>query len=109
MDFLRKLLEQVKNLWGSWSLVQRLVLSGIVVILLVGLIALVSVSSSPSMVPVIDAPITDEETRARIITRINEEGYSSSVSANGTVMVADAETAKKMRGILIREDLIPRG
>jgi len=109
MDFFRKLLEQVKNLWGKWSMVQRLVLTGIVVILVVGIIALVSVSSSPSMVPVIDTPITDEDMRARIITRINEEGYSSSVSANGTVMVADAETARKMRSILIREDLIPKG
>ncbi|MDR2143129.1 MAG: flagellar M-ring protein FliF [Treponema sp.] len=109
MDFLRKLLEQVKNLWGKWSLVQKLVLGGIVVVVIAGIVALVSVSSSPSMIPVIDAPIADEDARDRIITRINAEGYKASVSANGTVMVSDETAAKKMRGILIREDLIPRG
>jgi flagellar M-ring protein FliF len=109
MDFLRKLLEQVKNLWGKWSMVQKLVLSGIVVVVIAGIIALVSVSSSPSMVPVIDAPITDQDARDRIVTRINTAGYRASVSANGTVMVSDEATAKKVRGILIREDLIPQG
>ncbi|MDR0402960.1 MAG: flagellar M-ring protein FliF [Treponema sp.] len=109
MDFLRRLLEQVKNLWGKWSLIQKLVLLGIAVVVVAGLIALVSVSSSPSMVPVIDAPIADEDARDRIITRINAEGYRATVSANGTVMVSDDAAAKKMRGILIREDLIPRG
>jgi flagellar M-ring protein FliF len=109
MEFLRKLLEQVKNLWGKWSLVQKLVLLGIVVVVIAGIAALVSVSSSPSMVPVIDAPIADQDARDRIVTRINAEGYKASVSANGTVMVSDDTVAKKMRGILIREDLIPRG
>ncbi|MDR1143240.1 MAG: flagellar M-ring protein FliF [Spirochaetaceae bacterium] len=108
MEFLQRILEQVKGLWGKWSLVQKLVLGGIAVILVAGIAALVSVSSSPSMVPVIDAPITDEGARDRIITRINQEGYQTSVGANGIVMVRDEATAKKMRGILIREDLIPR-
>ncbi|MDR1930689.1 MAG: flagellar M-ring protein FliF [Treponema sp.] len=109
MDFLRKLLEQVKSLWGKWGLIQKLVLGGIAAAVIMGIVALVSVSSSPSMVPVIDAPITDEEARDRIITRINEAGYKTGLSANGTIMVADEGTAKRMRGILIREDLIPRG
>jgi flagellar M-ring protein FliF len=109
MDFLRRLLEQVKNLWGKWGMMQRLMLGGIAAAVVAGIIALVSVSSSPSMVPVIDAPITDEEARERIVTRIGAEGYKTQVSANGIVMVADEATAKKMRGILIREDLVPRG
>ena len=109
MDFLRRLLEQVKNLWGKWGMMQRLMLGGIAAAVVAGIIALVSVSSSPSLVPVIDAPITDEEARDRIVTRINTEGYRAQVSANGIVMVADEATAKKMRGILIREDLVPRG
>ena len=109
MEFLRKILEQVKNLWGKWTMVQRLILAGIVLMVLIGIIALVSVSSSPSMVAVIDEPITDEDVRYRIITRINEEGYKAQVSANGIIMVGDAATARKMRVILIREDLIPKG
>ncbi|MDR2072362.1 MAG: flagellar M-ring protein FliF [Spirochaetaceae bacterium] len=109
MEFLRKLLEQVKNLWGRWGLVQKLVLAGIGLVLIIGIVALVSVSSSPSLVPVIDAPIADEDARDRIITRINQEGYKVTVGANGTIMVSDAAAARKIRGILIREDLIPTG
>ncbi|MDR2470925.1 MAG: flagellar M-ring protein FliF [Treponema sp.] len=109
MDFLRRLIEQIKNLWGKWSLVQKLVLAGIALMVVIGVGALVSVSSSPSMVPVIDAPIADEDARTRIITRINEEGYKTSVGANGVIMVPDAAAARKLRGILIREDLIPSG
>ncbi|MCL1812159.1 MAG: flagellar M-ring protein FliF [Treponema sp.] len=109
MDFLRKLLEQVKNLWGKWTLVQRLILAGIVVVVLAGMIALVSVSSSPSTVALFDRAITDEDMRDRIITRINEEGYNAQVNSSGIIMVPDAATARKIRGILIREDLVPRG
>jgi len=109
MDFFGKLLEQVRNLWGKWTMVQKLILAGIVVAVLAGIIALVSVSSSPSMVPVIDAPIVEEEARTRIITRINQEGYKASVNPAGVIMVPDAVAAKRMRGILIQEGLIPQG
>lgn len=109
MEFLKRLLEQIRNLWDKWSLVQKLILAGIAAAVIIGIAALVSVSSSPSMVPVIDAPIADENARDRIVTRINAEGYKTQVSANGIIMVADEATAKKMRGILIREDLIPGG
>ena len=109
MDFLRRLLEQVKNLWGKWTMVQRLILAGIVVVVLAGVFALISVSSSPSTVALFDRAITDEDMRDRIITRINEEGYSAQVNASGIIMVSDAATARKIRGILIREDLVPRG
>jgi len=109
MDFFSKLLEQVRNLWGKWSMPQKLILAGIVVAVIIGIIALVSVSSSPSMVPVIDAPIVDVETRDRITTRINQEGYKSSISATGVIMVPDAIAARRMRGILIQEGLVPQG
>jgi flagellar M-ring protein FliF len=90
-------------------MVQKLILFGIVAVVVIGFIAMVSVSTSPSMVAVIDAPIADEDARNRIITRINKENYKTSVTANGVVMVEDANIAKKMRVILMQEDLIPSG
>jgi flagellar M-ring protein FliF len=72
-----------------------------------GIIALFSVSSTPSLVPVIDAPIKDETALYRIMTRINEEDVKVTVNAAGIVQVADEPTARRMRAILIREDLIP--
>jgi flagellar M-ring protein FliF len=108
-EFFKKLMGQITGLWGKWSLLQRIILIGIALSAVAGLIALVSVSSTPSMVPVIDAPIRDEDARDRIITRINEEGIKTSVSAAGTIMVPDEKTAQRIRAILIREDLIPSG
>jgi len=106
-DLLKKFLERIKALWAKWTLVQRLILIGIVVSAFVGIFALFAVSSAPTMVPVIDAPIRDETSRDRIMTRLNEEGVHAVVSPAGVIQVPDEKTAKRMRSILIREDLIP--
>ncbi|OHE76458.1 MAG: flagellar M-ring protein FliF [Treponema sp. RIFOXYC1_FULL_61_9] len=108
-EWLSKFLEQLKGLWAKWTLMQKLVLAGIVVAAIVVVIALFAVSSAPTMVPIIDAPIRDEIARDRILTRLNEEGVKTSVDAAGVVMVSDEATAKRMRSILIREDLVPQG
>ena len=109
MEFLKKLIAQIGALWVKWTWPQRLILAGIVVVVIIGLSALVSVSSSPSLVPVISAPIRDEFDRDRIITRLNQEGVFPVVSPTGIIQVQDNLTAQRMRAILIREDLIPPG
>jgi len=109
MDWFKKLIAQITALWGKWSMVQRIVLVGIVAAAILGIGAVVSVSASPAMVPVIDAPIRDEAARDRIVTRINQEGVRATVNAAGIIQVQDEKTAQKMRGILIREDMIPSG
>ncbi|MDR2246722.1 MAG: flagellar M-ring protein FliF, partial [Treponema sp.] len=108
-ELLKKIIHQITSLWGKWSLVQKIILLGIVAAAIGGVVALAMVSSAPTMVPVIDAPIRDEDARDRIITRINEEGIKTSVSATGTIMVPDEKTARRIRSLLIREDLIPSG
>ncbi|MDR1240060.1 MAG: flagellar M-ring protein FliF [Treponema sp.] len=108
-EWIKKIAAQIKNLWGKWSLVQRIILVGVAVAVIGGLAALFSVSSAPTMVPVIDAPIRDEAALDKIVTRLNEEGVKTQVSAAGIVQVPDEKTARRMRAILIREDLIPSG
>ncbi|MDR2482097.1 MAG: flagellar M-ring protein FliF [Treponema sp.] len=105
--FIKKMAAQIKTLWGKWSLIQKLILFGIIAAVIIGVIAMVSVSSTPAMAPVIDAPIRDEMDLDRIVTRINAEGIRTSVTPNNIVMVSDEMTARRMRAILIREDLIP--
>ncbi|MDR1324708.1 MAG: flagellar M-ring protein FliF [Treponema sp.] len=108
-EWFRKAVEQIKNLWGKWSLLQKLILLGICVAAIAGVVVLFSVSASPTMVPVIDTPIVDLDMRDRMVTRINAEGVRTGVSPAGVVMVNDEETARRMRAILIREDLVPSG
>jgi flagellar M-ring protein FliF len=109
LAFLRKLIAQILALWGKWTIVQKVILIGIAAIAIGGIVVLITMSSRPSMVAVIDRPIRDDVELDRIVTRINGEGVRATVSPAGIVMVPDETTARRMRGILIREDLIPAG
>ena len=108
-DFIKKIVERITGLWGRWTMIQRIIFIGIVVAVIGGITALFSVSSSPNMVPVIDAPIRDQAARDRIVMRINQEGVRTAVNSAGLVLVADENTARRMQAILFREDLIPSG
>ncbi|MDR2575173.1 MAG: flagellar M-ring protein FliF [Treponema sp.] len=108
-EFLKKILGHIKNLWGKWSLFQRLLLIGIAVLLIAGIVALFGVSSKPSFVPVFSTPISDPDALDRIVRRLDEENVRSIVSSNGIVQVVDENTARRMRAILVREDLVPKG
>jgi len=59
------------------------------------------------MVSVLDKPIYDEAILDRIVRRINQEGIKTSVTPNRFVKVADEKTARRMRVILINENLLP--
>jgi flagellar M-ring protein FliF len=107
-EWLKKLISQLTILWGKWTLVQKLILGGIVAAAIIAVVVIFSVSSAPTMVPLIDAPIADEAARDKIVVRLNEENVKTSVSAAGVISVPDEKTARKMRAILIREDLIPK-
>jgi len=108
-EAMKKQLEQLKAMWVRWSIAQRLILGGIALVVVVAIIVLFNVSSASTYVAVIDAPIRDEIARDRIVTRINQEGVRTNVTPGGIVQVPDEPTARRMRTILIREDLIPRG
>ncbi len=108
-EWLKKLIAQVTALWGKWTLVQKLILGGVVLAVIAAIAVLFSVSAAPSMVPLIDSPIVDEAIREKIIVRLNEENVRTSVSATGVISVPDESAARRMRAILIREDLIPQG
>ena len=96
----------IKGFWANKSKLQRILLAGFVVVL-VGIGVLVAISSRQGLVPVIDAPIRDEVDRDRIVTRIDREGVIAVVSPTGIIQVEDEATARQIRGILVREDLVP--
>jgi len=108
-DIIKKILGHIKNLWGKWTLFQKALLIGIAAIIIGGIVALFGVSSSPSLVPVFSRQINDPDALDRIVRRIDEEGVKTVVSPAGLVQVSDESTARRMRAILIREDLVPKG
>ena len=107
VEWFKRLIAQVGSLWGKWSMFQRMILAGIVLAVVVGTGVLVS--SSPSMVPLINAPIRDEVVLDRIVVRLDQEGVNYTVTGDNRIMVPDRTTSRRMIAILAREDLIPQG
>jgi len=108
MDWFRKLIAQVKTYWNKWSVVQKAILGGIVVAILIGIVALVSVSSSPSLVSLFNGtPIRDVTARDRILLRLDQENIKAFETPAGVIQVQDKRTAQRAIAILTREDLIP--
>ena len=107
-EWFKKTLTQIKTLWGKWTLVQKGILGAVIVAAVVIIILLASWSAKPSVVPLIDTPITDAAVRERIVLRLNEENVKATVSQSGVISVSDEQTARRMRAILLREDLIPQ-
>lgn len=106
-EWLKKLFSQIKTVWSKGSTVQKVVITGII-IFVIGAIVFISVlSSSPSTVPLYNIPITDEDSRDRILIRLSEENIQATVNAAGIISVADEKTARKARTLLVREDLTP--
>ena len=108
-EFFKKIATKATALWAGWSSQQRIIFSIVALAVIVGVIALLRVSATPVMVPVISAPIRDEAALDRIIHRLDQENVKSTVSSDGIVQVADERTARRMRVILNNEDLIPSG
>ena len=108
-EFFKKLMTKATALWAGWSKQQRLILVVACAVVVAVVAALFRVSATPVMVPVLTAPITDEVALHRILTRLDQEDVTVSVSASGVVQVADSTTARRMRAILISENLIPSG
>ena len=108
-EYFKQLSSRFRVHWAGWSLVQRIIIAGVAVVVIVGMVALLRVSAMPTLVSVIDAPIRDEAALDRIVLRLNQEGVRVTVTPTGVVQVPDETTARRMRGILISENLIPSG
>ncbi len=106
-EWLKKLVSQIKELWSKWTIIQKVILIGVIVAVIVALVLVVSLSSKTTEVPLFSVAITDEAQRDNIIYRLAEENVDANVSATGMITVKDEATARRMRAILVREDLVP--
>lgn len=106
-EWLKKVIGQIKTLWGKWTLVQKIILLAVVVAAVGGIVLTVRFSASPSMVPLITSPISDEAQREKISLRLDKEGVEHHITAEGLILVEDTRTAQRMISVLTREDLIP--
>ncbi len=108
-EMLKKTLERLKTLWGSWGLVQKLILGGVIIAVIAGIVMLVSVSGAPTQIRLISTPISSDDELRQITSRLDQEGISFSVGEGNVLYVDDEATRSRANAILLREDLIPKG
>ena len=106
-EWLKKLVSQIKELWSKWTIIQKVILIGVIAAVIVALVLVVTLSSKTTEVPLFNVAITDEAQRDKIVYRLAEENVDVNVNATGMLTVKDEATARRMRAILVREDLVP--
>ena len=106
-EWLKKLFLQVKELWSKWTVIQKVILIGIVAAVIVALILVSVFSSRPTTVPLFSVPVTDQAMRDKIVYRLEQENVKVYVTDAGMISVDNEATARRLRAILVREDLVP--
>jgi flagellar M-ring protein FliF len=108
-EFFKKLIDQAKALWIKWTPVQKLILAGIVLAAIVMVFVLVRVSAAPTMVKLLGTPIKTEEELRLITNKLDTENIPYTIGESNQLYVKDQKLALRAKGILIRDDLIPKG
>ncbi|MBE6344535.1 MAG: flagellar basal body M-ring protein FliF [Spirochaetaceae bacterium] len=106
-EWLKKLVSSVKELWAKWTIVQKVILFAIVIVAIIALVFLLRFSSKPTAVPLFNVAITDTTVLDNIMFRLATENVDANVNSAGIITVPDASTARRMRALLVREDLVP--
>lgn len=106
-EWIRKFIGQLKALWEKWTNVQKIILFSIAGAAILAIVLIIVLSAAPSMVPLLGTRIADENAFSRIVTKLDEENVDYQIRSDNRIYVSDDKTAKRIRSILIREDLIP--
>ena len=108
-EWFKKTGAKFKENWSKWSIVQKLILVGVIVVIIAIVVVMAKTSSKPSGVPLFNTAITDQSARESILFRLDEENVKYTVSSTGIILVDDEPTARRMRNLLVDEDLVPSG
>ena len=106
-EWLKQTLANLKDKWSKWKPVQKVIVLVIAAAIVVAIVLAASTSSKPTTVRLFDAPVTNEESRNKILDRINLENISATFTDEGYIEVEDEATKRRVRNILISENLVP--
>ena len=106
-EWLKKVLDKLKELWSKWKPIQKVIVFGIIIVIIIAIIATARLSSKPAAVRLFNAPVTDNTALTKIMDRLSQENIEANSDDNGYITVADDVTARRLRGILISENLVP--
>lgn len=106
-EWLKNVLGKVRDLWSKWKPIQKVILIGIIAIVIVTIIAVANLSSKPTSVRLFNAAVTDQASLSKILDRISEENIQVNTTSEGFITVDDETTARRLRDVLISENLVP--
>ena len=72
-EWLKKVTDSIKNLWSKWKPIQKVILIGIIVIVIVAVVTSVRMSAKPTTVRLFNAPVTDNTSLTKILDRLRKK------------------------------------
>ncbi|MGN0729126.1 flagellar basal-body MS-ring/collar protein FliF [Treponema sp.] len=106
-EWFKKKTETIKEKWTKWTILQKAIVIGIVVVAVVSVVLMASVSSRPSTVRLFNAPVNDEKSREQILSRLDQDNIKAYVSADNYISVENSDIAARYRSRLIAEGYAP--
>ncbi|MBO4320217.1 MAG: flagellar M-ring protein FliF [Treponema sp.] len=106
-EWFKKTFGTIKEKWGKWSLVQKIILIGVIVVVIAAIIILLSVSSNKASVRLFNSPVEAAQQRT-IVSRLQRDGIDADVDSEGYITVESNEIAKKYRSQLVAEGYSPK-
>ena len=106
-EWFKKTFGTIKEKWGKWTLVQKGIAAGILVVVIAAIVMMFAVSSRKSAVKLFNSPVTDETQRDAITTRLDQDNIHSYVSTDGYIYVDNENIARRYRPKLVAEGYEP--
>lgn len=106
-EWLKKVFTSIKDLWSKWKPIQKVILIGIIIVVIIAIVLTARISAKPTQYRILNTPITDTVRLNEILDRISEENISADSDDRGYIYVSDEVTARKLRTILSTEGLLP--
>lgn len=105
-EWLKKVFGKIKEMWSKWKPIQKVIIIGIIVVIIVAIVFTARLSSKPSEVKLFNAQITDTNNLTSILDRL-DEAHVDATERDGYIYVKDTATKRRMTAILNDEGLIP--
>ena len=106
-EWLTEFFNRLRDLWGGWSALRRIILIGVVLVVIGAFVLLGVFSAQPTQAVIFNAAVSDQMLADRISTALDAENIPHQVGADGRFYTDDEPAARRARALLVREDLLP--
>ncbi|UER67480.1 flagellar basal-body MS-ring/collar protein FliF [Borrelia sp. BU AG58] len=106
-NFFTNFFASVRTVLRKASVIQKVAFGVIALFVIFALIFLVGFSTKAQSVALFGVGIKDQYLLDRIVQRLDREGVAYTVATDGKIYLTDENMSKRMRAILVREELVP--